>query len=333
MTSGTTRTAYKRAHRVALPFSTPADSATVLDATQLLLGDEIYENEDVGSVEASSIPGPASLEVRIDCDALRAIQDEWNLKSGDLEVAAIVEARMLNLMDAQSLDVPWSDLPTGVWQRSLDLPEWAQAALGRSRLTVRVYLILATDQVAGDSGRATAKGSVLSSWNVTIDVPETVHWFTPRLLNDENREKLQRQTDVPISPSTLMFVVVEDLLSSRPVSDAVTVYLEPEVAHLLDRLRPGPALRMLESRITFDVLNRIFDALIHELVEGSAVDIGDTAAFPLVQLLANEMNVQPEIVLEKLRGSPTDIEAVRSHLQKANGLLGTAKTALRGDSQ
>lgn len=332
MTTAIATTMHKRERRTVKPFDAPTAIEQALKGTRMVINEQSLEDGDVECLEPGQ-GGTPSLHLELDASAVAGLTADWSLNADDLAVVVLVEARMLNLLDLIEVPVEWANMPSGNFRVGVELPGWIQEAMGRTRLGVRAYLVIAKERAAAGPSQATAKGSVLASWTVTIDVPEVTHWFTPKLLTPQVREDLEKSCSTNLSGSTLMFVRVENLLQPGTLAEAVRVYLDPEIAGLLDNSRPGSAVKMLESRIIYDVLLRIFEGIRQELEESSPADLGELAALPFLKLLAEQLDIEPTVVVERMQGSPTELEAMRTHLQKVAAILGTSKSAIKGDTE
>lgn len=328
------RQVFRTERRTARPFEATDNAQNSLERTRLMIGERALDNGMTDTVEIGEVADGASLKIVIDRAAIQALCKEWGIKVADISVVWMVEARVLNLLHHQIAPVNWSSRDDAHDTIAVAFPDWALEAMGRARLGVRLYVVLNRDRKTAPAGQPTAKGSVIASWSVSIDQPAPTHWFTPRALTNEQRELLQSQSQTRISPSTQIYIRVENLLQPGPISDAVTVYLDPEIARLLDLVRVSPAVKMLESRIAYDVLERILDSIHEELNDVSPSDLTAVAAWPFLRLLAEQVGIEPAEVLERIQTRNTsEMEALRSHLQKLANLLGTSKNVLTGANE
>lgn len=319
-----------RLSRVASPFEVPPVVTDCLAETTLHVGAEEVFHGEMLTLEPGDVSAAPRLQVRMDEEAATSLTENWALTPDETRLLLLVEAPFLNLLDVEVFDPSTIDPRDGARSTEWGLPEWVVPAIGRTKVTARVLLVLASDSdPSGGDWRPHSKGAILAEWYAQMGVPSLVHWFTPRALTAEARERLNARSKTPVAQRATLYIYCSGLLEPKSLEEALEIYIDEDLAQILNAATPTPAVKAVESQIAFQVLSEMLESVHAEADDDDLTP--ESAVWPLFQLIGEAIHEEPLVVYERLTGNNwrREILALRTHLQQAAGTSDTSVAAAR----
>lgn len=194
----------------------------------------------------------------------------------------------------------------------------------RAGFTLTVAIVLLND-LAPEPLRPHMAGTWLArrDFKLSPEVEDTS--FSPEELTDAIREHHG------LPKGVLRFVEVEGVLNDEPLSDAVRVYVDPEVLHLLLANPMESSAIQLQIELAIQATENVAVAISRELaVNGAVASVDSLAGYPPAKRfydnLAKKLGVDVADVLEL---ATNRVPVLRAHLEAAFDMRAATSTALK----
>lgn len=315
----------KYERRIVRPFANISDADPPLDEVVIYVDDEEFEP---GAVELPDhVFKSAELSLRLPS------QDELVKHVGKTQVPYVdcgLVVMATGKMHRGNVVLLKEYLNSGSWPREITIPRIEDdLILGDvTGFKLVVAIVLLNDLVPEP-----LKPSIAGTWIARRDFnirPESQYLsFSPDKLTKAVREQFG------IPAKALRYILVNGLLSAEDLSDAVTVYIDPEVLDRLKAQEDEPFSMQFQTDLAVATHETIAASIIAELAdatERSRPNLGDLeqyeAAFVYLDRLSNKLSLEVSEVFEMIQ---IDSALFRAHLEALFGTLNATRIALKGN--
>lgn len=303
------------------PFAGIGDADAPLQSVRLLVDAEEFEPGSVVLPEESLAQATITIKLPPP-DAVRANVEKTPVPVVDCGLVVMATARSHRATRILVQEY----LRLADWPEELILERAHDDLILRDQggFTLTVAIVLLND-LTPEPLRPNLAGTWLARREFRVSPEADDISFSPEALTEE----IRKAYDLP--PGVLRYVHVDELLGEEQLSDAVHVYVDPDVLNLL-LASPTDAISIqMQIELAIQATETVAIAIVKDLSTGEAPATADSltpypAAKRFIENLAKTLNVTVADVLD-LAGSQQAV--LRSHLEAAFKMRDATSSALK----